>query len=59
MAVSNFEKLTIILHKFGIDFNEFNIKFENIETQDATTAESDTIDYTNIPSDEIINKYFN
>lgn len=36
MAISNFEKLTIILHKFGIDFNEFNMKFENIESQDAS-----------------------
>ena len=38
MAVSNFEKLTVILHKFGIDFNEFNMKFENIEQQDASVV---------------------
>jgi len=31
MSVSTLEKLVVIMHRFGIDYNEFNLKFENIE----------------------------
>lgn len=35
--ISKFEKLVVILQKFSIDFNEFNVKFEKSERQEAIT----------------------
>lgn len=36
MSTSILEKLVVIMHKFGIDFNEYNVKFENIQQEDAS-----------------------
>lgn len=37
--ISTFEKLIIILQKLSIDFNEFNVKFEKSERQEAVNIE--------------------
>ena len=34
MSVSTIEKLAIIMHRHQIDFNEFNLKLENVETME-------------------------